>query len=68
MRVLQDHITDPLARVADAPVLWMILGIVAGVAAISAVLIVILIKKKKKGGKRHAYSAGCGAAAVSRCA
>lgn len=46
MRVLQDHITDPLARVADAPVLWMILCIVAAVAVITVVLIVLLKKKK----------------------
>ena len=35
---------------APSPV-WTILGIVAGVAVITAVVIVILVKKKKKAGK-----------------
>ena len=48
MRIVPDHITNPFERLPDAPMLWIVLGIVAG-AAVTVVLIVLL--KKKKGGK-----------------
>lgn len=42
-----DPPVDPAVN-APSPI-WMILGIVLGVAAITAVVIVILVKKKKGG-------------------
>ena len=49
VRILPDHITNPFDRLSDAPMLWTILAIVAGVAVVTVVLIVVL--KRKKGGK-----------------
>ena len=53
LHMLFDDIIDPSVDIVanDPTPLWWILGIVAGVATVTAVLIVILIKKKKKGGK-----------------
>lgn len=54
-RILGDMIpVEPLDPPVDPAVntpspIWTILGIVAGVAAITAVVIVILVKKKKGG-------------------
>ena len=51
LRILFDDILEPTpASVSDPSVFWTVLGIVAGVAAITAVIIVILVRKKHKGG------------------
>ena len=47
---------EPFEPPADPTVstpspIWTILGIVAGVAVITAIVVVILVKKKKKAGK-----------------
>ena len=49
MGVLWDKVTEPFEYMSDLSPIWWILGVVAFVAAITAVLIVLL--KKKKGGK-----------------
>ena len=53
MHILPDDILDPRYDAAGDPALvWTIVGIVVGVAVITAVVIVLLMKKKKKrGGK-----------------
>lgn len=53
MQFYSDHIVDPWIDAAwgDPALLWTIIGIVAGVAAITAAVIVILVKKKKKEGR-----------------
>lgn len=50
LRICFDEIIEPIDPPGD-PTLWWILGIVAGVAAITAVVIVLLVKKKKKEGE-----------------
>lgn len=53
MYYMFDDILDPSVDIVtgDPSLLWTVLGIVAGVAAITAVVIVLLVKKKKKEGK-----------------
>ena len=49
--LLGDLAVSPVERVLYNPaLLWTIVGIVAGVAAVTAVLIVVLVKRKKKRG------------------
>ncbi|MBR6038863.1 MAG: hypothetical protein IKP38_00085 [Clostridia bacterium] len=51
-RIIGDIAVEPWEPVKPTPApspIWTILGIVAGVAVITAVVIVILVKKKKGG-------------------
>ena len=52
MQILWDDILEPFEPLKNdpSPILW-IAGVVAGVAAVTALVIVILVRKKKKGGK-----------------
>ena len=49
-RLLSDIAVDPVADMLenDPQMTWMIIGIVAAVAVITAVVITILVKKKKR--------------------
>ena len=49
MQILWDDILEPVPLANDPSPLWWILGIVAGVAAVTAIVIVILVRKKKRG-------------------
>ena len=50
-RILGDVPVEPFVPVKNDPSpLWWILGVVAGVAAVTAIVIVILVRAKKKGG------------------
>ena len=48
MNVLPDLVIDPLSLIAYASVLWIMLGVVAGVTALTVILIVIFTRKRKR--------------------
>lgn len=52
LHVFCDIPTGPFARLPHDPSpLWWIIGIVAGVSVLTAVLIIVLVKRKKKRGE-----------------